>query len=113
MGKIKYRQAVLEFIAKTPVVTLASLKKMAGERYVHLLVHTLIKKRELYRLARGCYSRREDPTLTVFCFQPAYLGLQNALSIHNLWEQETNAIILTTKTVREGRRTVCGNDALL
>jgi len=86
-----------------------------GERgtYAYLLLNIMVKKRKLFRLTRGWYSSREDPTLAVFCFKPAYLGLQEALSIHNLWDQETNTIILTTKTIREGRRSIFGKNVIV
>lgn len=77
------------------------------------MLNQMVKKKEVYRLTRGFYSLHNDPTLAVFCFKPAYLGLQEALSIHNLWEQETNTVILTTKTVREGIRNIAGNKVIL
>ncbi len=113
MGTVKYKDAVLELVRKTPVVTIGSIRKIAGEQYVHLLIHTLAKKGLIHRITKGWYSRFDDPTMAVFCFQPAYLGLQNALSIHNIWEQETNTIILTAKKVREGTREIFGNNVVL
>ncbi len=113
MGKAKYRNAVIALTRKTPVVTVDSVRKIAGGPYVHLLLHTMVKKGELHRITKGCYSHIDDPTMAVFCFQPAYLGLQNAMSIHNIWEQETNAVILTTKRIREGTREILGNNVLL
>jgi len=51
--------------------------------------------------------------LIVFCFKPAYLGLQNALSFHNLWEQETNPVIITTRELRRGIRKVFDRNVLI
>ncbi|MBI3033882.1 hypothetical protein HYY72_01875 [Candidatus Woesearchaeota archaeon] len=113
MGTVKYRNAVIALVRKTPVVTVDSIRKIAGEMYVHLLLHTMVKKGELHRITKGCYSHIDDPALAVFCFQPAYLGLQDALSIHNIWEQETNPVILTTKKVREGTREILHTNVLL
>lgn len=113
MGTVKYRNAVLKLIRETPVVTVDSIRKIAGEPYAYLMLHTMVKKGELHRITRGFYSRFDDPTMSVFCFQPAYLGLQNALSIHNIWEQETNSVILTTKKIREGTREILGNNVLV
>ena len=81
--------------------------------YAYLFLNKMVKRGELFRLTRGWYSSQDDPTLAVFCFKPAYLGLQEALSIHNLWEQETNTMILTTQTVREGKRNVLGKSVMV
>ena len=37
-----------------------------------------------------------------FSYSPFYYGLQEALSFRNLWEQETNPVIITIKKVRPG-----------
>ena len=115
MGKIKHLSKVRELFKKSPVVDISSLKKILGkkENYVYLMLNNLVKKREIFRITRGKYSRYEDPSLAVYCFKPAYLGLQDALSIHGLWEQETNTIILTTRIVREGTRQIMGSNVLL
>lgn len=115
MGKIKYQAKIQEFIEKTIVFHISSLQKIIGEKnpYIHLLLHTFVKKRKLFRLTKGWYSTKDDPTLAIFCFKPAYLGLQEALSIHNLWEQETTVIIITTKTIREGIRSLFGENIII
>lgn len=116
MGKIKYIQEVREFFKKSPVVSISSLKKFIkkkDKRYVHLLINNLIKKQEIKKITKGFYTTHEDPSLLVFCFKPAYLGLQDALSIHNLWEQETVPVIITVKKIRRGARKVFGNNVLL
>ncbi len=59
------------------------------------------------------YTLHEESSLCVFAYTPAYLGLQSALSYHGLWEQETVPIVLTTRTVRRGVRTVFGSNILV
>jgi predicted transcriptional regulator of viral defense system len=115
MGRIKYLTQVRAFCQKTPLVTLASIKKMLGikSHYAHLLLHNLVKRGELKRITRGNYSTHDDPLLVAFCLKPAYLGLQEALSIHHLWEQETNVILLTPRKIRTGMRTVFGSHVLI
>jgi predicted transcriptional regulator of viral defense system len=71
-----------------------------------LILSKLTKKEEIFRLTKGFYSAFNDPTFSVFCFKPSYLGLYDALSLRNLWEQETNATIITTKKVRTGIRKI-------
>lgn len=115
MGKVKHLAIIRNFLKKTPVINISSIKKLIGEnnKYIHLLIHNLVKKKEIFRLTKGFYSKTEDPTLVVFCFKPSYIGLQEAISVHNLWQQETNTIIITTKSVREGIRSVMEKKVLL
>ncbi len=115
MGAVKHKDIIRNFFRRTPVADISSLKRRINVKsnYVSLMLNQMVKKKEVYRLTRGFYSLHNDPTLAVFCFKPAYLGLQEALSIHNLWEQETNTIVLTTKTVREGIRNIAGNKVIL
>lgn len=117
MGKIKYIHEIREFFKKSPVVGINSLKKFITKKrnvdYVYLIVSNLIKKKEIKRITRGYYTTHEDPSLIVFCFKPSYLGLQDALSIRNLWEQETNPVVITVKKVRQGIRKLFGNNVWL
>jgi len=107
MGKIKHIQKVRDYLKRTHVAHIQSIKNIIGNNeYAHLLIHHMLKKKEIYRIAKGWYSLSQDPTLAVFCFKPSYLGLQEALSIHNIWEQETNTIVITTQIVREGLRKI-------
>ncbi|MEM5836389.1 MAG: hypothetical protein QW058_01350, partial [Candidatus Aenigmatarchaeota archaeon] len=41
------------------------------------------------------------------------IGLQEALSIHNLWEQETNVVIVSTRKIRTGVRKVFNSNVIL
>ena len=116
MGKIKYINEIREFFKKSPVVSINSLKKFINKKnkdYVYLIINNLIKRGEIKRITRGYYTIYEDPTLIAFCLKPAYLGLQDALSIHNLWEQETNSVVITVKRIRQGVRKVFGNNVVI
>lgn len=116
MGKIKYINNIREFFKKSPVVDINSLKKFITKKnkdYMYLIINNLLKKDEIKKLTRGFYTIHDDTSLAVFCFKPSYLGLQDALSIHNLWEQETNSVIITVKKVRQGVRTVFGKNVIL
>ena len=64
----------------------------------------LVRQREVKRLTKGYYTVYEDPSLFVHCVKPAYLGLQDAMSFHNLWEQQTIPVVVTCRRVRTGRR---------
>ena len=114
MGKIKYLPKIKEFLEKTPAFSARDIELIVkNKRYAHLLLHNLVKKGEIYRLTKGCYSKESDPILAVFCFKPAYLGLQEALSLDNLWEQETNPVIITARKAREGVRQALGNNIVI
>ena len=111
MGKIKYLREVEDLLIKTPVVRFSSIERIVNKKnnikqYAKQLVRNLIKKGKIKKLVKGFYTYYDDPSLTVFCFKPAYLGLQDALSFHDLWEQETIPIIITSNNVRPGNRKV-------
>lgn len=114
MGQVKHITKIREFLKRTPVVHIQSIRNIIGNSaYADLLLHQMRKKKEVYRITKGWYSLSDDPTLAVFCFKPSYLGLQDALSIHGLWEQESNPVIMTTRIVREGVRTINGSNVIL
>jgi predicted transcriptional regulator of viral defense system len=114
MGKIIHINKIREFIKSVPVFRVRDIELLVGNRnYAHLILHKLTKKGEIKRVVKGWYSLYEDPIISVFCFKPAYIGLQEALSLHNLWEQETNVVIITTKKVRVGIREIFGNNVIL
>ena len=112
MGKITYN--IIEFFNKSAVFTTRDIKLFVkNKNYSYLLISNLIKKGKIKKIVKGYYSFYDDPTLSVFCFRPAYIGLHDALSFHNLWEQETNVVIITTRKVRIGVRKVFGNNVII
>ncbi|MBI4015826.1 MAG: hypothetical protein HY362_03870 [Candidatus Aenigmarchaeota archaeon] len=114
MGRIKYIKQIREFLKKTPVATLGDINiDVRNKNYSYLLVNNMIKRGELNRIKKGFYSLQDDPTLAVFCYRPAYLGLNEALSIHNLWEQETVTIIVTAQKVKHRKVMVFENKVFL
>ncbi len=116
MGKIKYINEIRRFFKESPVVDINSLKKFIRRKnksYIYLLISNLLKKAEIKKITKGFYSVYEDPSLIVFCFKPSYLGLQNALSFHNLWEQETNPVVITTRNLRNGIRRVFDRNVII
>lgn len=79
-------------------------QKKISRAYTHFLIHYLLKKGTINRIAKGVYSFSDDPIVSGFAFSPFYYGLQEALSLHGLWEQETNPVIITTRKIRPGLR---------
>ncbi|MBW2966471.1 hypothetical protein KY342_05190 [Candidatus Woesearchaeota archaeon] len=118
MGQKKYLKKIESLFKKSPVVNADSIariirSKKQVKQYNKQLIRNLILKGKIKRLTKGCYTLYDDPSLAVFCFGPAYLGLQDALSFHNLWEQETIPIIVTARKVRPGIRKISGTNVLI
>lgn len=117
MGKQKYQEQVAELFKKSPVVEYKSIKRIVksrsnSEQYAKQLIRNLVLSKKIKKLAKGVYTIYNDASLAVFCFK-GYLGLQDALSIYNLWEQETIPVIITTKKVRQGIRNIIGSNVLV
>ena len=118
MGKRKYLDDIEKLFIKSPVVNYDSIERIVKNKknvkqYVKILVHNLLKQRKIKRLTKGYYTNRDEVSLVVFCFKPSYLGLQDALSFHELWEQETIPIIITSNTVRQGIREIFGVNVMV
>ena len=111
---MKIISKIRELAKKNPYFTINDVKRITkNKRYSYLLLNMLVKRGEIFRLAKGFYSKYDDPSLIVFYFKPAYIGLQDAMSYLNLWEQESITIIITTRKVRNGIRKVLGNNVLV
>ena len=114
MGKDKYQKTVLKLFEKSNVVRFSSIARITKNRnYTKQLIRNLIKQNKVKRLVSGYYTKTNDSSVVIFCFKPAYFGLQDALSFHNLWEQETIPIIITSRKVRSGIRKIMGMNVLL
>jgi predicted transcriptional regulator of viral defense system len=117
MGKQIHLERVKELFEKSPVVDFKSIERVIGKskkgNYAKLFVHNLIKKGEIRKIGKGFYTKYDDVSLSVFCFNPSYLGLQSALSFHGLWDQATIPIIITSKNARVGLRRVLGKNVFV
>lgn len=114
MGKQKYQRYVEELFRKSPVVSLNSINRITNNpEYAKQLIRNLLLKGRISRLAKGIYTSQKNPEFAVLCFKPAYLGLQDALSFHDLWEQETIPVIITSRKVRMGIRKIMGMNVMV
>ena len=105
---------VREFLKSTPVANMQSISALIGDKnYAYVAMNHLLKRGEVRRITRGYYTIHDDPSLLVHCLKPAYIGLQDAMSFHNLWEQETSPIIITSRRVRRGIRKVMKHNVLV
>ena len=117
MGKKKYLDKIESLFEKSPVVTFNSIKMIVKDKknikqYTKQIIRNLIRQNKIKKITKGFYTTHEDPSLAVFCFS-GYLGVQNAMSFHNLWEQETVPVIITARRVRSGRRVVFGANIVI
>jgi predicted transcriptional regulator of viral defense system len=118
MGKEKYQKDIRELFKKSPVVSFDSIERIVknktnANQYTKQLVRNLILKGKIKKIGKGYYTSHDETSLAVFYFKPAYLGLQDALSHHNLWEQETITVIITPRKVRQGIRRIMGTNILV
>jgi predicted transcriptional regulator of viral defense system len=114
MGRVVHLDKLRAFAKSTPVFRAKDVEVLVKDKkYSHLVLHKLAQRGEVKRVVKGWYSLHEDPTVAVFCFKPAYIGLQEALSLHGLWEQETNVVIVTTLRVRTGIRRILDSNVIL
>lgn len=102
---------------RSPVVSFSSINRVIKDKketeYAKQLVRNLRKQGKIRALVKGYYTKHEDPSLAVFCFKPAYLGLQSALSAHELWDQATTPVILTATKAMPGIRKIMGMNVLV
>ncbi len=114
MGRVVHLGKVREFMKKTPAFRARDVEMIVKDKgYASLLLHNLAKRGEVKRITKGWYTVHDDPLLSVFGFRPAYIGLQEALSLRDLWEQETNVVIVTALKVRAGVRRVLSSNVVL
>jgi len=114
MGKKKYVEKIIEFIEITPAFTARDIEVLTGSKeYAHLTLHNMVSRGIIHRLVKNCYSKYGDPTYIVYCYRPAYIGLEDALSIHGLWSQETIPVVVTPRKIRTGIRNVTGYNVFI
>ena len=114
MGKKKYTDRIIEFAQKSVVFRSRDIEILIGDKeYAHLILHNIVGQGRLFRIVKSCYSMYNDPMLSVFCFRPAYIGLQTALSLYNLWEQETIPVIISGKKIKIGIRHILGYNVMI
>lgn len=117
MGKRIHLDRIEQLFEKSPVVDIRSIKRIIklhskNTAYAKLVIHNLLKKNKIQKIAKGYYTKYNDNSLAVLCYNHAYLGLQTALSYHQLWDQETIPVILTPQKIRQGIRTVAGGNVM-
>lgn len=118
MGKKKYIEDVEGLFKRSAVVSASSISRLVRSKkevkqYQKQLIRNLVLRGRIKRLVKGFYTIHDHPSLAVFCFKPAYLGLQDALSFYDFWGQETIPVIITSGRVRQGIREILGMNVLI
>ena len=112
---MKYLKEFRECFKNLPSFTVRDallflVKKGSTKEYAYLFLHNLLEKNELKRITKGVYTFKEETQVVGLAFQPYYYGLQDALSLQDAWEQETNPLVITPRKVRTGVRNFLGNN---
>jgi predicted transcriptional regulator of viral defense system len=81
-------------------------QKKISDAYLQFFVHSLLEKKQIFRLTRGAYTFQDDIMMSGFAFPPFYYGLQNSLSLNKIWDQATIPIIITPRKIRKGIRKI-------
>lgn len=104
---MKNAQVLREKLQTQPVFTMKDIRLVLPKtsyEYIRLLIHNLRESKEIFRISRGVYSFHEEMAVVGFACSPFYYGLQQALSVHGLWEQEVNPVVISIRKVRNGVR---------
>lgn len=113
---MKYVSRLAESFSTQPAFGAGEVKRLFPEistGYLDVLLHNLEKKKKIHRISRGIYTFRDDPQVVGFAFRPFYYGLQDAMSLLEIWEQETNPVVITPRKVRTGLRQFEGSNYLV
>ena len=115
---MKYMKEFISYFHSKPAFSSFEARSFFSFRegpkgYHKTVIGNLINSGRLLRITRGHYTFHEEVQFAGFAFMPFYYGLQDALSQRNLWEQETNSVIITPKKVRSGLRTFEGRNYIV
>jgi len=115
---MKYKKQLYDNFKKSKVFSLRDVRilfsnKNISKDYSKNLMSNLIKEKKIHKITNGKYTFQEEIMCVGFAFSPFYYGLQEALSLHNLHEQETNAIIITTNKIKPGIREIMNTNVYL
>ncbi len=79
-----------------------SQKKMKPANLTRLISH-IKQSGKIYTLRKGIYTFKKDDMVSGFSYNPFYYGMLSALTIRELWAQNSRPEIITIKKVRATR----------
>ncbi|MEM4089071.1 MAG: hypothetical protein QW528_03920 [Candidatus Micrarchaeaceae archaeon] len=115
---MKYEKAFTDYFSRQLVFTIGDAARYlagmgASRAYARLFMHNLLRRKAIYRLARGTYTFHDNEAVYGFAFRPFYYGLEYALTIRRLWTQQANPVIVTTSKANQGIRRINGTNVVL
>jgi len=103
----------LRELFSTRDVMLFLKSKGASKEYVSLFLNKLVLSKRIIRLTKGTYSFSKNIDFVEKAIFPSYHALQDALSLHKIWGQQTIPIIVTPRKVRTGERLIGGGKVVV
>lgn len=94
---------ILKWAQERPLFTLNDLQRELDHdrSYLRLMLHRMVDKRELIRVARGKYTVHRDPMIyATYIETPSFFSYWTALRYHNLTTQEPSRLQVVTRKNR-------------
>ena len=106
-------ELIRQRFSKKPAFSIAEIRKYVKGSYAYVLLNMLLRRGEVHRITKGFYTFMDDVLVVGEAYFPYYYGLYEALSLRNLFEQETNPVVITPRKVRSGMRSFLGRNYLI
>lgn len=103
---------ILEKYKNYPIFTTKDVNqfiKNKSKQEISFYLRYLVNKGSIFRITKGVYTLHKDPIIYGFAFRPFYYGLQYALTIHKIWDQATNPVVISTKKLRIETKNILDN----
>lgn len=115
---MKYMKYVITHFSSKQAFNANELKIFLKNRgvsnsYYKIVIQNLLKSGRIFKITRGSYTFHEEAQYVGYAFKPFYYGLEDALSLRGIWEQETNPVVITPRKVRNGIRQFEGRNYLI
>lgn len=85
-------------------------KSEATEANLSRILSYLKKSGRIYAIRKGIYTTKRDSMMSGFAFKPFYYGMSSALTIRELWDQNSRPEIITTRHVRTSEIKIFGEN---
>ena len=115
---MKYTKEFVDLFAKRELFSFRDVKmflsqKGASEAYQRIFLNNFIKRGDVLQISKGKYSFFKQIDFVEKTILPSYHGLQDALSLHKIWGQQTIPILITPLKIRTGERKIAGGRVIV
>ncbi len=105
---------IINHFSDYPVFTYRDLKLYFSDRKMKAanlsrLLSYMKSTGKLYLLRKGVYTFREDDMVSGFSYNPFYYGMLSALTVRELWTQNSHPDIITIRKVRASSAYIFGD----